>query len=85
MTIKEVQSQQRAYFDKIKSKTMADIIKVVYNIAYVLPDSDEDYIIAVDLRYRVAVNTNFYEADDFYDGSDYNYVLRDGIIHPGEL
>jgi len=71
---------QKQLFQVIKHKTMDDVVKVVDKICYVMPDSDEDYIIAVSPKHKLATHTTFYEADDFYEHSDYNYNIVEGRL-----
>ena len=53
----------------------------INGLTYYIPNDEDDYIIVADAVTKVAVETNFFEMDDFLTvDSDYAYVLEDGFL-----
>ena len=52
-------------------------LEAVYNgFQYWLPNDETHSIMAINHDLEIAVNTGFYEMDDFYDGSDYLVTMN---------
>lgn len=51
-------------------------------VEYLVPNDTAEPIMARSHKYGVAVNTGFYDMDDFYEGSDYCFVIRSGLLIP---
>jgi hypothetical protein len=74
--------------NQIKKILNSDLVleTKIGGISYYLPASDEDFIVALDLKNKLAVNTGFYEMDDFYNSpncftlSDYAIVNDNGVL-----
>ena len=55
--------------------------KKINGMSYYIPNGEDDYIIVADTATRIAVETNFFEMDDFLGvDSDYAYVLDGGLL-----
>lgn len=46
------------------------------NTEYLVPNDTGQQIVARSHRYGIAVKTGFYDMDDFYNGSDYCFVVE---------
>ena len=57
-----------------------DYHSTIEGIEYFIPNDEREYIIAFHHESKQVMITDFYEMDDFYEGSDYNCVVYQGKL-----
>ena len=53
----------------------------IEGMTYYIPNSDEEYIVVMDHASKQAIETNYYDMDDFlWVATDYIYVMSEGVL-----
>ena len=53
----------------------------IAGMTYYIPNDDGEFIVVMDHASKQALETDYYDMDDFaYQGSDYIYVLHNGVL-----
>lgn len=75
--------RQNHIYQKMVERDAFCLCKKVGTTEYHLPDGDEDYeIYAVNHQKQLATPTSFYDCEDFWEESDYHFVIDDGALTP---